>query len=118
MSSICTAMALGVVGANACARRCLRPHDQGHVTATGPDIEFAGQVDVGKANLAGRAHHRRQEVGCAYEIGDEGAARRAIDLAGRADLHDHAAVHHQDAVGHRQGLFLVVGDHDGGHLRR
>ena len=43
-----------------------------------------------------------------------GGRRLAIDFARRADLLDHALVHHHDAVGHRQRLFLVVRHHDGG----
>ena len=38
----------------------------------------------------------------------------AVDLGGGAHLLNHAVVHHHDAVRHRQRLFLVVGDHDGG----
>ena len=41
-----------------------------------------------------------------------GVAGSLVDLARRADLLDHALVHHDDAVGHRQRLFLVVRDHD------
>ncbi len=53
-----------------------------------------------------------QEIGGPDEIGDERAGRLAIDLGGRADLLDHALVHHDDPIGHRQRLFLIVRDHD------
>ena len=47
-------------------------------------------------------------------------ARRgpAVDLLRRADLLDHAVVHHHDAVGHGQRLLLVVRHHDGGDAER
>ena len=35
-----------------------------------------------------------------------------VDLGGRAQLGDVALVEHRDAVGHRQGLVLVVRDED------
>jgi hypothetical protein len=57
-----------------------------------------------------------QEIGRADKVRDERALRRPIDLGRRADLLDHALVHHDDAVGHRQRLFLVVRDHDGRDL--
>ena len=53
-----------------------------------------------------------EHVDLADEIGDERRGRIAVDLHRRADLLDHALVHHDDAVGHRQRLFLVVRDHD------
>jgi hypothetical protein len=43
---------------------------------------------------------RRQRVDAADEVGHEGAGRLAVDLHRRADLLDHAVVHHHDAVGH------------------
>jgi hypothetical protein len=55
-----------------------------------------------------------QHVDLAHEVGHEGRGRLAVDLHGRAHLLDHAVVHHHDAVGHAQRLFLVVRHHDGG----
>ena len=40
--------------------------------------------------------------------GDEIGARALVDLLGRVDLLDHAAVHDRDAVRHRERLLLVV----------
>ena len=40
-----------------------------------------------------------------------------IELLGRALLLDAALVHEHHAVGHGQGLFLVVRDHDGGNAQ-
>ena len=45
---------------------------------------------------------------------DEQRLRRVVDFGRRRNLLDRAARHHRDAVGHRQRLFLVVGDQDGG----
>ena len=44
-------------------------------------------------------------------------AGRVVDLAGRADLLEAAGGHDRDAVGHRHGLDLVVGDVDEGGRR-
>ncbi|MNF84319.1 hypothetical protein D3C84_666730 [compost metagenome] len=40
-----------------------------------------------------------------------------IDLLWGAHLHYAATLHHHDAVGHGQGLFLIVGHHDGGDAK-
>jgi hypothetical protein len=61
------------------------------------------------------AHHCREHVGLADEIGDERGRRLAIDFARRADLLDQPLVHDHHAVGDRQRFLLVVGDQDGGH---
>ena len=52
-------------------------------------------------------HGRRAD-----EAGDEEVGGPLVDLVGRADLLDHAAVHHRDLGGHGHGLDLVVGDVD------
>ena len=46
------------------------------------------------------------------EAGDEGGARRLVQLRRRAELLDLARVHDRDRVGHRHRLFLVVRDVD------
>ena len=62
----------------------------------------------------GTGNHRVEQVHLADEIGNEGAARTAVDLRCASDLLDATVVHHHDLVGHRHRLLLVVGDHDGG----
>jgi hypothetical protein len=57
--------------------------------------------------------HRRQGVDAADEVGDEKRLRVAVDVQRRAHLLDRAFIHHDDAVGHREGFLLVVRDHDG-----
>ena len=59
-------------------------------------------------------HASAQDVERADEGGDEAGARVVVDLERRADLLDPTLVHDDDAVGHRQRFFLVVGDVDGG----
>ena len=55
-----------------------------------------------------------QDVQRADEGGDEARLRPVVDLERRADLLRPAAVHHHDAVGDRQRLFLVVRHEDRG----
>jgi hypothetical protein len=55
-----------------------------------------------------------QEVRGAEEGRHESAARPGVELVGAADLEQAPLVHHADAVRHREGLVLVVGDEDGG----
>ena len=55
---------------------------------------------------------RVDEVRVADEGGDELRRRRVVDLLRRRQLLDPAAVHHRDAVGHRERLLLVVGHVD------
>ncbi len=51
---------------------------------------------------------RVEQVRDAEEVRDVGGRRLLVDLAGRADLLDPALVHHREAVGHGERLFLVV----------
>ena len=50
-------------------------------------------------------HRRRPD-----ELGDEQVGRRVVELLGRAELLEHALAQDRDAVAHRHGLDLVVGD--------
>ena len=54
-------------------------------------------------------HFRRAD-----EARDEAVHRRIVDLGRRADLFDHAVAQHDDAVGQRHRLGLVVRDIDHG----
>ena len=60
----------------------------------------------------------RQCVDAAHEVGHEERGWVAIDLQRAAHLLDATLVHDDDAVGHREGFFLVVRDHDRGHAQR
>ena len=53
---------------------------------------------------------QRQPVDLADELAHERRGRLLVDRRGRADLFDPAVVHHRDAIGQLQRLFLVVGD--------
>ena len=80
----------------------------GDLGAVDPDAHRAGA----EAGAEGQEVHRRR----ADEIGDEHGGGLVVDLLGRGELLDHAAVHHRDLVGHRHRLELVVGDIDGGRV--
>ena len=79
------------------------------------DGAAAGKLNRG-ARLVDGVHRNRQEVHlrAADEAGDEQVARMVIELERRAGLLDDAALQHDDLVGHRHGLDLVVGDVDHG----
>jgi len=53
-------------------------------------------------------------VRVAHESGDERIAGLFVKLARRSFLRDRPAIHHDDAVGHRHRLGLVMGDVDDG----
>ena len=55
-----------------------------------------------------------QKVRLANERGDKPVHRLCVNVARGADLLDFAGAHHPDAVAHRQGFFLVMGDEDEG----
>ena len=55
-----------------------------------------------------------EQVGDAEEVRDELGQRLLVDLLGRTELHDAAAVHHGEPVRHLERLLLVVRDeHEG-----
>ena len=104
------------------------------VLAVGDDVELvrAGEGDhllaVGDRRLRQRhdvlADAQAQAVDTAGEPVDgaqeavgESGGRLLVDLLRRAHLLDLALVHHHDAVGHLQRLFLVVGDEDRGDVQ-
>ncbi|MNE26213.1 hypothetical protein D3C80_1195700 [compost metagenome] len=55
-----------------------------------------------------------QAVGLADKVGNEGCARVFVEAVGVIDLGDAPGFHHHYPVADRQGLGLVVGDHQGG----
>ncbi|VTR66225.1 hypothetical protein DESC_460120 [Desulfosarcina cetonica] len=57
------------------------------------------------------------EIHRADEIGHKGGSRLVVDLVGGAVLGQTALLDDQNAVGHGQGLFLIVGDHDRGNAQ-
>jgi hypothetical protein len=83
--------------------------------ALGGGVVLAREPARADAQVATRVQAPREDVDLADEVGDERRRRIAIDLHRRADLLDHPVVHHDDAIGDRKRLFLVVRDHDGGH---
>src|SRR5262245_8247444 len=55
-----------------------------------------------------------EEIGKTEKTGNEATVWPVIGAVGRIDLLHPAAIHHHDAIRHRQGLVLVVRHHDGG----
>ncbi len=62
-------------------------------------VPATGRVDLG-------IHQVRH----AEEVGHVGIGGLVVDLLGGTELHDPPVVHDRQAVGHRQRLFLIVGD--------
>ncbi len=62
----------------------------------------------------GPVDRRGEIVGLAQKLGHEGGSRPLVGLLRRADLLDAALTHHDDAVGQRHRLVLIVGDEDRG----
>src|SRR5215204_679587 len=57
-----------------------------------------------------------EDVVGADKLGDEAGARGAVDRSWGVDLLEAAFIHHDDAVGHGQGLALIMGDVDEGDV--
>ena len=79
-----------------------------HRAADDHQVLAAGQHEVAVAAI----HCHREEIAIAHEVGDEACAGPVVDLGWNADLHHAAVAEHDDAVGERQRLGLVVGDVD------
>lgn len=56
-------------------------------------------------------------VGFTHKIGHKAALRITINLFGRANLLDHAMVHHHNPVGHGQRLVLIVRHQNSGNAQ-
>ena len=87
--------------------RALGEPPMGKLEAEPADLDDAGVV-------VDAAEQALDAIGLAHEAGDEHVAGRVVEITGRALLGDHAAVHHDDPVGDRQRLLLVVGHVDHG----
>ena len=87
---------------SACRRA---PAAGGFCTATGRPAERPAAADLARQHV----HARRAD-----EVADEGVPRPLEQLDRRADLDDHALMHHHDLVGEGERLGLVVGDVDHG----
>src|SRR5262249_11872157 len=94
-----------------------RAHRDGHLRAGRASISHA--VDELSVRGLQRCQTIAVQIGTvtptnqirgADEVGDEFAARQAVDLVGCAGLFDQSIAHHDDAVGHRQCFLQVVGD--------
>ncbi len=73
------------------------------------DNAVAGAVGQHRVVAVHAVDPATDQVRRADEAGHETRRRALVDLPRRAELVDHAGVHHGDAVGHGQRLTLVVG---------
>src|SRR5262249_27747627 len=90
----------------------MRPEDQhARPARAGAGADLEGTVVEEQLS---RFDGDRQRVGLAHEACHERRRRTIVDLVGRADLLDLAAIQHHDAVGELDRLLLVVGNEDGG----
>ncbi len=89
-----------------------------------PDEEIAifrcleGQRLPPHAGPALRVALDRQHIRPSDEFRDEASRRPIVDVLGIADLGDATAMHHRDAIAHRQGLDLIMGDEECGDAER
>ncbi len=86
--------------------------DEGALRVVQREVDAVRGEAVGGALAADDVHRRRAD-----ELGHEARRRAAVDVVGRAELLDHAALHHRDVVAQRHRLDLVVRDVDRRHLR-
>ena len=95
-----------------CRRRCARA-----AAPASPDLQrclAAREREAARGTEpAGRLDLPFDEGRAADEPGDEPVGRALVEVLLRAHLPHGAIVHDHQPVGHRQGLLLVVGDHDG-----
>ncbi len=78
------------------------------VSETGAARQGQHRLAVAALRLAGQEVH----AGRADEARHEPVLRVVVEIERRAELHDPARVEHDDAVGQRHRLDLVVGDVD------
>ena len=96
--------------------------DNGRATSRKPQT---GRSKDGQAvmclYLRDGAIDRRQgpfeEVGLTDELGHEARAWSPVDFPRRSGLRDVAGAHHENSVGHRKRLFLVMRDEDKGNAQ-
>ena len=76
----------------------------------GLENEIAQAQTAAPPSVAARLDLSVHQVRHAQEVGHVGIGGLVVDLLGGAELDDAAVVHHGQAIGHRERLFLVVGD--------
>ena len=113
MNSTAPGKLLSIAGAAAAvsARRSGRSASE----ALPAPARLAGDHEAaGRDEAPGAFHAAIDEGGAADEIGDEFFRRTLVEILLRPDLANPALAHDDEAVGHGQGLLLVVGHHHGG----
>ena len=79
-----------------------------------PIAPVAGTTPSPSASAPSAPDPRRDQVRPADEIGDKAVGRGLIDFLRAAQLLHAPALHHRNAVRHRQSLVLIMGDKDKG----
>ena len=108
----CRCMRLRAAASSSSDDRLGAKRDRAHLAALrrrrcrAPPRSPARRSRCGRA--AGSTTRPRRMLSVPTKEATKRGARAVVDLERRADLLDPAVVHHHDAVGHRQRLFLVV----------
>ena len=71
-------------------------------------VTVSGPIATSRERRVAAGEDGAHAIGLAHEGGDERVVRRVVELARRAFLRDHRPVHHDDPVGDRERLRLVV----------
>ena len=87
----------------AIGRRILGRNDERRFAAQSDHQRAVALLEPGRNEV----HSRRADESC-----DEDGGRLAVDHVGRADLLDTAVAHHDDPIGKRHRLHLIVRDVD------
>ena len=83
------------------------PHDQTDRTRVRLRLGNRNSL-TGQRTTAVAVCLRIDEVGRAEKVGDVRVLRPFVDLARRAQLRNHAMVHHCEPIAHRERFFLIV----------
>ena len=71
---------------------------------------YAGKFCAEDLNQLVAEHNTRNNITFTDEVGNESIFRLVVDLFRSTHLLDIAFVHYDDRIGHRKGLFLVMGN--------
>ena len=121
VNTISSTVPCGEIAASRASRasapaRLLRAAARPRLRARGRPTPFGACELTGRCRSGCRCAvwRREQQVRRAEEGGDEARRRARVQLVRPADLEQAAEIHHADAIGEREGFFLVVRDQHGG----
>ena len=106
---------LALIGGN--DLEVLRTDDDLNTLLEGKSLIHAVKVIVGEFHKVILVHDAIDDIAFTDEIGHEGIAGLIVDILRGTDLKDVAIPHDDDAVGHGERFFLIVGDIDEGDLQ-